>query len=124
MHGDLQATIDAFTKPGAVDLRGDARAQAQRAVEQLRDALNRGDVRAASRDASGRWVVHEWVKRGILLGFKIGTLTDYSIDDNFRYFDKHTWPTRKLTAGDGVRVVPGGTSVRDGAFVGRGVTIM
>ncbi len=93
-------------------------------IADLRAALNTGVARAASRDPSGRWVVHDWVKRGILLGFKLGQLIDYSIDDSFRFFDKDTWPLRKLTPTDGVRVVPGGTSIRDGSFVGRGVVIM
>jgi 2,3,4,5-tetrahydropyridine-2-carboxylate N-succinyltransferase len=68
--------------------------------------------------------VHQWVKRGILLGFRLGALTDYSIDDNFRFFDKETYPTKRVTIGDGVRIVPGGSTVRDGVYLGRGVTIM
>jgi 2,3,4,5-tetrahydropyridine-2-carboxylate N-succinyltransferase len=93
-------------------------------IEQLRWELNAGRVRAAEREAAGRWAVNEWVKRGILLGFKLGAIVDYSINESFRYFDKSTWPLRKLTADDGVRVVPGGSSIRDGSFVGRNVVIM
>jgi 2,3,4,5-tetrahydropyridine-2-carboxylate N-succinyltransferase len=121
MREDLRERLDAWAgrAPTAID-RGAALID----LAELRRALNGGEVRAASRDASGRWVVHEWVKRGILIGFKLGQVTDYSIDERWRYFDKDAWPLRALTADDGVRVVPGGTSVRDGAFLGRGVVIM
>ncbi len=87
-------------------------------------ALNAGEIRAASRRDNGEWQVHPWVKRGILLGFRLGAMVDYSIDENFRYFDKETYPTKRLTITDGVRVVPGGTTVREGAFLASGVTIM
>lgn len=120
MDASLQSRIDALARDAAAAQRG----RALPLIEELRRALNHGEIRAASRDEQGRWIVHEWVKRGILLGFKLGTLVDYSIDDSFRFFDKDTWPLRKLTSDDGVRVVPGGTSVRDGAFFGKGVTIM
>jgi len=99
----------------------------QRALDAFyafKDALNRGKVRAASRRNDGQWQVHAWVKRGILLGFRLGEMVDYSIDDNFRYFDKETYPTKRLTITDGVRVVPGGTTVREGAYLAPGVTIM
>jgi 2,3,4,5-tetrahydropyridine-2-carboxylate N-succinyltransferase len=91
---------------------------------EFKDALNRGEVRAAGRDADHQWIVHQWVKRGILLGFRLGALIDYSIDDNFRFFDKETYPTKRVTINDGVRIVPGGSTVRDGVYLGRGVTIM
>jgi 2,3,4,5-tetrahydropyridine-2-carboxylate N-succinyltransferase len=64
------------------------------------------------------------VKQGILLGFRMGNLRDFSIDANFRFFDKSTFPPRRLAPGDGVRVVPGGSSIRDGVHLGRGVTCM
>ncbi len=91
--------------------------------EQFRKALNDGEVRAAG-PADGSWKVNLWVKQGILLGFRMGCIRDYSIDANFRFFDKHTYPPKRLKADDGVRVVPGGSSVRDGAHLGRGVTCM
>jgi 2,3,4,5-tetrahydropyridine-2,6-dicarboxylate N-succinyltransferase len=87
-------------------------------------ALNRGEVRAASKETGDQWIVHQWVKRGILLGFRLGALVDCSIDDNFRFFDKETYPTKRVTIADGVRIVPGGSTVRDGVYLGRGVTIM
>jgi len=123
MSDELRRRIEGWAKvaPDALEARRD---EVLRDVAALRAALNRGAVRAASRDGSGRWSVHEWVKRGILLGFKLGRIADYSINESFRYFDKDTWPLRAFTDADGVRVVPGGTSVRDGCFVGRGVVIM
>ena len=123
MSQELPDQIELLSSCSA-DALGARRAEAVRAIEELRRQLNAGSVRAASRRSDGRWVVHEWVKRGILLGFKIGHLADRSIDESFRYFDKDTWPLRRLMLADDVRVVPGGTSVRDGCFVGRGVVLM
>jgi 2,3,4,5-tetrahydropyridine-2,6-dicarboxylate N-succinyltransferase len=106
------------------ELDASGRARALAVFAEFKHALNEGRIRAASRGDNGAWTVHQWVKRGILLGFRLGTIRDYSIDENFRYFDKDTYPTRRLAAVDGVRIVPGGTSIRDGAHVGRGVTLM
>lgn len=105
-------------------LGDDGRQQALDVFYKFKAALNAGEIRAASRRDHGDWQVHQWVKRGILLGFRLGAMVDYSIDENFRYFDKETYPTKRLTLADGVRVVPGGTTVREGAFLASGVTIM
>jgi 2,3,4,5-tetrahydropyridine-2-carboxylate N-succinyltransferase len=91
--------------------------------EEFKQALNAGEVRAAT-PAGDSWKVNLWVKQGILLGFRMGYLWDYSIDANFRYYDKHTYPLKRLKIDDGVRVVPGGSSIRDGVHLGRGVTCM
>ena len=91
--------------------------------DEFKAALNAGEIRAASPDG-GSWRVHPWVKQGILLGFRMGSLRDFSIDANFRFFDKSTFPTRRLVPDDGVRIVPGGSSIRDGVHLGRGVTCM
>jgi 2,3,4,5-tetrahydropyridine-2-carboxylate N-succinyltransferase len=92
---------------------------------ELKGALNRGEVRAAERTADGTWHANAWVKRGILLGFRIGALTDMSpADKSLRFFDKDTYPVRELTLDHNVRVVPGGSSIRDGAFVATGVVCM
>jgi 2,3,4,5-tetrahydropyridine-2,6-dicarboxylate N-succinyltransferase len=85
--------------------------------------LNRGEVRAAE-NISGTWVVHRWVKKGILLGFRLGHMVDWSIDERFRFFDKHTFPPKTLDLSGGVRIVPGGSMIRDGAFVAKGVVCM
>ena len=90
-------------------------------------ALNAGEIRAAEPDASqaSGWRVNGWVKKGILLGFRIGSVVDMSIDPARQpFFDKSTYPVRAMTAGDGVRIVPGGSSIRDGCYLGRGVTCM
>ncbi len=85
--------------------------------------LNRGEVRAAT-VVNGEWRVNHWVKKGILLGFRLGELADDSINSEFRYFDKTTFPLKHITLSDGVRLVPGGSAIRDGAFVARGVVCM
>ncbi len=85
--------------------------------------LNTGQARAAEK-INGQWKVNTWVKRGILLGFRMGQVEDFSINYHFRFFDKHTYPLRRISMDDGVRIVPGGSSIRDGCFIGRGVTCM
>jgi 2,3,4,5-tetrahydropyridine-2-carboxylate N-succinyltransferase len=88
-------------------------------------ALRRGEVRAAEKDSDGRWVTNAWVKQGILVGFRLGRLSEMSTEcETLRFFDKDTYPLRPLAVGDGVRVVPGGSSIRDGAFVAKGVVMM
>ena len=90
-------------------------------------ALNAGEIRAAEPDASQvtGWRVNAWVKKGILLGFRIGGIVDMSIDPARQPFlDKSTYPVRQIGLSDGVRIVPGGSCIRDGCFIGRGVTCM
>lgn len=98
---------------------------ARQVVDDLLSALESGEVRAAEKRADGSWNAIPWVKRGILLGFQVGTLTDMSDSGSlFRFFDKNTYPPRELTLDDGVRVVPGGSSIRRGAYVSPGVVCM
>ncbi|HUQ33375.1 MAG TPA: 2,3,4,5-tetrahydropyridine-2,6-dicarboxylate N-succinyltransferase [Pyrinomonadaceae bacterium] len=94
--------------------------------DEFKAALNAGEVRAASRDAaSGEWTVNAWVKRGILAGFRMGVLADMSpADKSLRFFDKDTYPVRALGVEHNVRVVPGGSSIRDGAYLAGGVVCM
>jgi len=90
-------------------------------------ALNEGRVRAAEPYPSTRtgWRVNPWVKKGILLGFRMGGVIDMSIDrERQPFFDKSTFPVKHFTAQSGVRIVPGGSSIRDGCFIGKGVTCM
>ena len=124
MTDKLAANVDRLFQLPVTELTDDTKQEALAVFDEFKNALNRGQIRAASRDEAGQWQVHQWVKRGILLGFRLGGMVDYSIDENFRFFDKETYPTKRLTIGDGVRIVPGGTSVREGAFVASGVTIM
>jgi 2,3,4,5-tetrahydropyridine-2-carboxylate N-succinyltransferase len=91
---------------------------------QFKDALNRGEVRAAERDEAGKWHTHAWVKRGILLGFRMGSIVDMSPCASLRYFDKHTYPLKEMSTDDQVRIVPGGSSIRDGAYIASGVVCM
>jgi 2,3,4,5-tetrahydropyridine-2-carboxylate N-succinyltransferase len=93
---------------------------------ELRRALNAGTVRAAEPDANSPtgWKVNAWVKAGILLSFKIGKLREEASGAPWSFFDKDTIPVRSFALSDNVRVVPGGTSVRDGAFVASSVIVM
>ncbi len=96
--------------------------ETRRLFEELKAGLNDGSIRAADREGD-RWVVRTWVKKGILLGFRIGSVVE-PVASGFSFFDKDTFPLKALTLDSGIRIVPGGTAVRDGCYVGRGVTIM
>ena len=89
----------------------------------FRAALTRGEIRAAER-INGRWTVNAWVKQGILLGFRLGELTEMPDGDVLSFIDKDTFPARRLTLADGVRLVPGGSSIREGAYVAPSVICM
>jgi 2,3,4,5-tetrahydropyridine-2-carboxylate N-succinyltransferase len=97
--------------------------ESERAFLELRGKLTSGEIRAAELGPHG-WVVNSWVKKGILLGFRLGRIEDFSVNKRYRFFDKHTFPPRSLELFDGVRLVPGGSVVRDGAYLGRGVVCM
>lgn len=92
--------------------------------DEILRALNHGEIRAAEPDGSGGWTVNTWVKHGILLLFRMGAMADMSTDDNFRFFDKHTLPTKRILLDDNIRIVPGGSSIRTGAYVSAGVICM
>jgi len=91
---------------------------------EFRAALARGEVRAAEREADGRWRANAWVKQGILLGFRMGAIAEMADGPVLKFFDKDTYPLRPTTAADQVRIVPGGSSIRDGAYVAPGVVCM
>jgi 2,3,4,5-tetrahydropyridine-2-carboxylate N-succinyltransferase len=101
---------------------------AEQTVESLLAALERGEVRAAERDEAGDWHAVPWVKRGILLGFRVGRLVDMSVGTAgagvLPFFDKHTYPVQGFSVDRGVRLVPGGSSVRRGAYLASGVVCM
>ncbi len=90
----------------------------------LKIELNAGRVRAAERLADGTWRANAWVKAGILLGFRLGRVTAAAGGSPFPFYDKDTYPLRAFNADDGVRIVPGGSAIRDGCFVARGVVCM
>ncbi len=94
-----------------------------RLFDEFKQKLNRGEARAAEK-VDGRWRVNRWVKQGILLGFRLGRVENFSTGFQFRYYDKHTFPLKRISINDGVRIVPGGSSIRDGCYIGRGVTCM
>jgi len=95
--------------------------EARRTFLEFRDQLTQGKIRAAAKIA-GKWRVNAWVKQGILLGFRLGALAEMSAGLSF--VDKDTFPARQFTVADGVRVVPGGSSVRVGAYVAPSVICM
>jgi 2,3,4,5-tetrahydropyridine-2-carboxylate N-succinyltransferase len=119
----LQQQIEAL-----FDQKAAAYGPAEFAVfEELLEQLNRGELRSAEPDPAQPtgWRVNAWVKKGILLGFRMGTLSDMSPETGgTHFFDKSTYPLKPLSASDGVRVVPGGSSIRTGCYVSRGVTCM
>ena len=96
---------------------------ARRTFLDFRSALTRGEVRAAEK-IGGRWIVNAWVKQGILLGFRLGELREMPDGDVLCFVDKDTFPPRRLTVADRVRLVPGGSSIREGAYVAPSVICM
>ncbi len=128
VHSDvseLEQRIELLAADPASD-PGDARA----VVESLLWLLEAGSVRAAERGGDGVWSAVPWVKRGILLGFRVGIVADMSLVRDahdgpvFSFFDKDTYPVRQLTLNDAVRVVPGGSAIRRGSFLAPGVVCM
>ena len=92
---------------------------------EFKAALNCGEIRAAERDANGAWQANAWVKRGILLGFRMGSIIEMTPDGaSLQFLDKNTYPIRRFSTADRVRIVPGGSSIRDGAFIAPGVVCM
>lgn len=116
----LRERIEALSGRAADEFTREDRA----AFAEFKRALNRGEVRAAERDGDGRWRANAWVKQGILAGFRMGALVEMSAHETLRFFDKDTYPVRATTAEDRVRIVPGGSSVRDGAYLAPGVVCM
>jgi 2,3,4,5-tetrahydropyridine-2-carboxylate N-succinyltransferase len=93
--------------------------------DEFKALLNRGEIRAAERNADGRWQTNAWVKRGILLGFRMGSIVEMTPPGaSLQFLDKDTYPVRKFSTGDRVRIVPGGSSIRDGAYIAPGVVCM
>lgn len=120
-HDVLEKKIEQYFVAGASAI-GDASALA--AFEELRHALEAGALRSAEPDADTPtgWRVNAWVKQGILLGFRLGQLAASGGDLSF--VDKHTYPARKFTPEQGIRIVPGGSSVRSGAYLAESVVCM
>ena len=116
---NLPQEIEALLEKSAEE----ARLRGLSVIERFRAGLSNGEFRAAEKTEAG-WKTNVWVKRGILLAFKIGVIEDRSIKEDFYFFDKDTLPGKPLTASSGVRIVPGGSTIRDGAYVARNVICM
>ena len=93
--------------------------------EQFKVALRSGEIRSAEKDADGNWQANAWVKQGILLGFRMGKMVEISQPtETMKFFDKDTFPLRPMTLEDGVRIVIGGSAIRDGSYVAPSVVVM
>jgi 2,3,4,5-tetrahydropyridine-2,6-dicarboxylate N-succinyltransferase len=115
----LQSLIERLASSGEVERNPEAR----KIFLEFREQLTLGKIRSAEK-VGGRWKVHVWVKQGILLGFRLGELTQMAGDGSLSFVDKDTFPARRFAIEDHVRVVPGGSSVRTGAYVAPGVICM
>jgi 2,3,4,5-tetrahydropyridine-2,6-dicarboxylate N-succinyltransferase len=117
----LQAEIEQLYADGTLSTTPSDRAR--QVFDEFRSALTRGEIRAAEKQ-NGQWRVNVWVKQGILLGFRLGQLQDMSGEGSLSFVDKSTFPVRRFKIEDKVRVVPGGSSVRNGAYLAPGVICM
>src|SRR4051812_12017800 len=121
--GSLEERIEHwFAQGGAAVGNGEA----ESAFLELRKALETGEVRAAEPDGSVSlgWRGNAGGKGGVLLGFRLGSMVEMGCSEGFSFVDKGTYPARRFSVADGVRVVPGGSSVRAGAYVSKGVVVM
>jgi 2,3,4,5-tetrahydropyridine-2-carboxylate N-succinyltransferase len=115
------ATLQARIERYAGGVPDGEQSAARAAFVELKAALNAGTVRAAEKDTDGIWRTNTWVKSGLLLGFRLGRLAPAASGGPFPFFDKDTYGLRQVGVGDGIRIVPGGSSIRDGCYVARGV---
>ncbi len=113
---DLKNRIENLENPSEIEIK---ELQAE-----IIGKLNNGTIRAAEPDGKGGWIANQWVKKGILLLFKYSKMEDMSINEEFVFFDKNTIPLKPLKLEDGVRLVPGGSSIRSGCYVAKGVICM
>lgn len=116
---DLQTTIERLASSGEIG----GNSAARKTFLEFRDALTQGEIRAAEKHGD-RWIVNTWVKQGILLGFRLGELQEMDGGTSLSFVDKDTFPARRFSVRDRVRLVPGGSSVRLGAFVAPSVICM
>jgi 2,3,4,5-tetrahydropyridine-2-carboxylate N-succinyltransferase len=118
---DLKQKIEDLVAAG----RNEFDAADREIFEEFKAALRRGEIRSAEKDAGGNWHANAWVKQGILLGFKLGKMIEMSKEtETFQFFDKETYPLRPMTLEDKIRIVPGGSTIRDGSFVAQNVVLM
>src|SRR3954447_21213833 len=114
---DLKSSIERLSAQGEVEHNPEAR----KTFLEFREQLTQGKIRAAEK-VDGRWIVNTWVKQGILLGFRLGVLQE--MPGGLSFVDKDTFPARQFTVADRVRVVPGGSSARVGAYIAPSVICM
>ena len=119
MH-NLRSEIERLYAGGP--LSREAAKQAREVFREFRESLTKGQIRAAEK-LDGRWRVNAWVKQGILMGFRLGELEELA-SGALSFVDKDTFPARRFGVAEKVRVVPGGSSVRQGAYVAPGVICM
>lgn len=118
---DLEARL---SSAALVDSGTPLPSDAQQLFDSAITRLERGEIRAAHRDASGEWHAVPWVKRAILLGFRLGRVVEMASGGSFHFYDKHTFPTREFSGDHQVRIVPGGSTVRRGAYLAPTVVCM
>lgn len=126
-YQQVKEAIISYSSFGADQLRADTKAR--EIFEEFKALLNEGSVRAADPDSSGSgWTVNQWVKQGILVGMRLGALHESHVElagtGGFSFIDKDTYPLRQFSAAQNVRIVPGGSSVRDGAYLAPTVVMM
>ncbi|PKL85883.1 MAG: 2,3,4,5-tetrahydropyridine-2,6-dicarboxylate N-succinyltransferase [Ignavibacteriae bacterium HGW-Ignavibacteriae-1] len=114
---ELKNSVESYFESGTNEIP-------EEILERFAQQLDTGKIRAAEPLGNGEWQVNQWVKKGILLLFRAGTMHDFSNDDNFKFFDKHTLPTKNIDLESNIRVVPGGSTIRRGAYVADGVICM
>lgn len=119
---DLESRLN---DPAILDSGTSLPTDAQHLFDHCIALLERGEIRAAQKDASGQWHAVPWVKRAILLGFRLGRVVEMSASGSpFHFFDKHTFPTRDFRLDHQVRIVPGGSTIRRGAYLAPSVVCM
>lgn len=121
-EGTLQERVEHWFAQGAAAI---GNKEAEAAFLELRQGLEAGQLRSAEPDNSILgWRVNAWIKRGILLGFRLGSMIEMGCGEGLSFIDKWTYPARRFAVSDGVRVVPGGSSIRSGAYVAKGVAVI
>jgi 2,3,4,5-tetrahydropyridine-2-carboxylate N-succinyltransferase len=121
-EGTLQERVEHWFAQGAAAI---GNKEAEAAFLELRQGLEAGQLRSAEPDNSVLgWRVNAWIKRGILLGFRLGSMIEMGCGEGLSFIDKWTYPARRFAVSDGVRVVPGGSSIRSGAYVAKGVAVI
>lgn len=125
-YNELRQRIESFSALKPEDLKAEA-STAMEVFREFKCLLNSGKIRSAEKQ-DGRWQANAWVKQGILLGMKLGGLQENTIQFrgtyDWTFIDKDTYPLKRFRKDDGVRIVPGGSSVRDGSYLAPSVVMM